>query len=537
MQISNGLKLVALSASLFCNTAFAQNESLSLQAEQAMFKATKFMTDSVSTQGGYVWYYLPDRSRRWGEMEAYKTMVWVQDGGTVNVGHMLLDAYNVTGNEYYYQAAEKAAAAMIWGQSNEGGWNYLIDFAGDRSLKKWYATIGKNGWRLEEFQHYYGNDTYDDDVTSDAARFLLRLYLEKLDPKYKPALDKAINFIIKSQYANGGWPQRYPLKHDFTKAGHPDYTSYYTFNDDVIWENVLFLIQCYQTLGQQRFLDPINRGMNFYLISQARNGAWGQQYTMKMEVAGARTYEPAAYLPRTTFWNSLVLLRFYQYTGDRKFLAPIPNAIKWLDKVRLPERMTQNGRYTHPLFVNAASDKPIFVHRKGSNVTYGYYYSDTSDSKLLGHMQGKGNINIKYLKDEFAKVSALSPEDAIKDSPLIPGKFEGSQNPQSFYHLSRVELIETDVPVSEARVKEVIDALDSENRWLVKHVMISNPYIGDGQNKEPTDEFASTYVGDKNDTSPYRDLSEQEYISTPAFIRNMYTLINYLESMKKRGEK
>ena len=89
---------------------------------------------------------------------------------------------------------------MIWGQSNEGGWNYMIDFAGDRSLKKWYATIGKNGWRLEEFQHYYGNSTFDDDVTSDAARFLLRLYLEKVDPKYKPALDKAINFILKSQY-------------------------------------------------------------------------------------------------------------------------------------------------------------------------------------------------------------------------------------------------------------------------------------------------------------------------------------------------
>mgnify|MGYP003694344715 CR=1 FL=1 len=153
-----------------------------------MYKATKFMVDSVSTQGGYVWYYLPDLSRRWGEMEAYKTMIWVQDGGTVNVGHMLLDAYNVTGNEYFYQAAEKAAAAaMIWGQSNEGGWNYLIDFAGDRSLKNGMLLLAKNGWRLEEFQHYYGNDTYDDDVTSDAARFLLRMYLEKLDPKYKPA--------------------------------------------------------------------------------------------------------------------------------------------------------------------------------------------------------------------------------------------------------------------------------------------------------------------------------------------------------------
>ena len=85
-----------------------------------------------------------------------------------------------------------------------------------------------------------------------------------------------------------------------------------------------------------------------------------------------------------------------------------------------PERMTQNGRYTNSLFVDPGSDKPIFVHRKGSNVKYGYYYTDTSDSKLLGHMQGKGNINLQYLKDEYARVSALSPEEATKDSPLIP---------------------------------------------------------------------------------------------------------------------
>ncbi|MBD0377780.1 MAG: pectate lyase, partial [Flavisolibacter sp.] len=274
MQLTKAFLSASLLALLSTNTITAQTNQLIQEAERAMLRSTKYMVEEVSTNGGYVWYYTPDLSRRWGEMEAYKTMVWVQDGGTVSVGHMLLDAYRATGNEYYYQAAEKAAAALIWGQSHEGGWNYMIDFAGDRSLKNWYNTIGKNGWRLEEFQHYYGNDTYDDDVTSDAARFLLRMYLEKLDPKYKPALDKAINFMLKSQYPNGGWPQRYPLRYDFNKAGHPDYSSYYTFNDEVIWENVNFLIQCYLTLGEERFLDPIRRGMDFFLISQQGSGGW-----------------------------------------------------------------------------------------------------------------------------------------------------------------------------------------------------------------------------------------------------------------------
>ena len=58
--------------------------------------------------------------------------------------------------------AEQVAAALIWGQHPAGGWNYVVDFAGERSLRDWYDTVGKNAWRLEEFQHYYGNATFDD---------------------------------------------------------------------------------------------------------------------------------------------------------------------------------------------------------------------------------------------------------------------------------------------------------------------------------------------------------------------------------------
>lgn len=513
----------------FVNFVKAQTAN---EAEQAMLRATKYMVEDVSTNGGYVWYYTPDLSRRWGEMEAYKTMIWVQDGGTVSMGETFLNAYKTTGNEYFYQASEKTAEALIWGQSNDGGWNYLIDFGGDRSLKKWYSTIGKNAWRLEEFQHYYGNDTFDDDVTSAAGRFLLKMYLVKLDPKYKPALDKAINFVIKSQYAIGGWPQRYPLKYEYAKHGNPDYSSFYTFNDDVIWENINFLTECYLTLGEERFLDPIMRGMNFYMLSQQANGVWGQQYNMEMEVAGARTYEPDALLPRTTYGNTMLLMKFYEYTGNSKFLAGVPNAIEWLEKVRLPKNLTENGKFTHPTFVEIGTDKPLYVHRKGSNVIYGNYYVDYSDKSLLSHYGGKTNIDIEKLKQEYKRVSALSTEDATKDSPLKPTEFKKSDTPQNYFTEYRNAATAI---VDRAKVEQIISSLDNSNRWLVKHAMISNPYIGDGKNKESTNEFASTHVGDKTDTSPYKDQSDQLYISTAAFISNMNILMNYIKSFQKEG--
>ena len=507
-----------------------QKNNLAGEAAKAMLRATRYMVEKVSTNGGYVWYYLPDLSRRWGEMEAYKTMIWVQSPGTVSMGHLFLDAYRATGDEYYYQAAEKTASALIWGQSHEGGWNYVIDFAGDRSLKNWYNTIGKNGWRLEEFQHYYGNSTYDDDVTSNAARFLLRIYLEKLDPAWKPALDKAINFILESQYPTGGWPQRYPLKYDFSHHGNPDYTSYYTFNDGVIGENVNFLIQCYLTLGEERFLDPIRRGMYFYIISQDSSGGWGQQLDMNFQATGARTYEPKALLPRATLENAMYLMTFYHYTGDRKFLARIPDAINWLERVKLPENKTEGGKYTHSTFVEMGTNKPVYVHRKGSNVKYGLYYYDYDDKKLLRHYGGKSRIDVERLKQEYNRTRDMSPEEAMKDSPLKVDSFREQGTPQQFYTLTRSFF---PMKPDEKQVKEIIGSLDTENRWLIKHVSISNPYIGDGVKQELTDEFASTDVGDETDTSPYRDPSDQGYISTSIYIRNMNILISYLQTKKQ----
>lgn len=507
------------------------DKKLRKQCLDTMKKATVFMVGEVSTNGGYLWHYLPDMSRRWGEMEAYDTMIWVQPPGTTTMGHLFLDAYHVTGDEYYWEAAENAARAVIWGQLDCGGWNYIIDFAGDRSLKEWYDTIGKNGWRLEEFQHYYGNATFDDDVSSDAAKFLLRMYLEKMNPAYKYPLDKAINFILESQYPIGGWPQRYPLRYDFSHHGKPDYTSFYTFNDDVVWENVNFLIQCYQTLGGERFLDPVRKGMNFYLITQqaAPQAGWAQQYTMDLKPSGARTYEPNAINPGYTRSHIRLLLRFYRLTGEKKFLARIPEALDWLESSKLPESMTENGRYTHPVFVEIGTNKPIFVHRRGSNVIHGEYYYDYKDDKPVRHYGSKSRIDIEQLRKEYETVKNMSVEEATEGSPLIQGRHTGEMAPQKQYSYS-FSGVGSKAP-DEDDVKKMIDALDSKNRWLSKHSQTSNPYIGDGTKTALTGEYASSHVGDETDTSPYRDESDQEYIATRTYIRNMRLLLNYVANV------
>lgn len=505
-----------------------QQPALVEEVENAMLDATRYMVEEVSVKGGYVWNYLPDFSRRWGEMEAYETMIWLQNPGTISMGHVFLSAYLATGNEYYYDAAKKAAMAIILGQSKEGGWNYMVDFGGDSSLIRWYQTIGKNGWRLEEFQHYYGNSTFDDDVTSDAARFLLRIYLIEKDSVFKKPMDKAIHFILKSQYPIGGWPQRYPLRYDFKKNGLPDYTSYHTFNDDVIWENIHFLMQCYVALGDKLFLDPIQRGMEFYILSQDSCGGWGQQVNMDLKAAGARTYEPEALLPSTSFGNAMLLLRFYRYTGDKKFLEPVPKTIRWLEETRLPGGRIHDGRYSHSAFVEPGTNTPVYVHRKGSNATHGYYYHDDQDKNLLAHYGGKTRIPVDILKNEYEKMAAMPPKEAIKDSSFLVKAIIDEEMQDNLRDLNRIRNAE--IPKDD-KVREIIGSLD-ESRWLIRHAATSNPYAGDGRKEALTDEYAGTFVGDETDTSPYRDESDQEYLSTSEYIRNMSMLINYINTQR-----
>ncbi len=70
--------------------------------------------------------------------------------------------------------------------------------------------------------------------------------------------------------------------------------------------------------------------------------------------------------------------------------------------------MTENGKYTHSQFVDVNTDKPLFVHRIGSNVKYGYYYVDSSDKELLEHYRGKTNIDIEHYAPALMNTRCLS---------------------------------------------------------------------------------------------------------------------------------
>jgi len=505
------------------------------QVLDTMKRATAFMMEKVSTRGGFVWNYLPDMSRRWGEIEARPTMIWMQPPGTPTMGHLFLDVYHATGDEYYYRAAGQVAVALMLAQDPAGGWNYVFDTAGEASLREWYNTVGRNAWRLEEFQHDWGNATFDDGGTSQSTSFLLRLYLEKRDPKYKPALDRAIQFVLDSQYPVGAWPQRFPQKNEFSHQGRPDYTSFLTFNDDVTAGNVEVLLLCYQALGDTRLLDPIARGMHAFVVTQqpAPQAGWALQYTPDLKPAGARTYEPAALATHTTASNIEHLLRFYRLTGDARFLARVPEALDWLDAVKLPPDVAAiaGGGRTHPTFIELGTNAPLYVHRRGSNVVNGEYYADNDPRKTIGHYSSFRQVDVAQLRKDYVAAKALPTAEAAKGSPLRPGA--GRMPLPRYFAVREAPVFGPGAGAALAdRVARVVASLDAEGRWLAPLGSVSHLYRGDGSKEVAPGDFSRTQVGDESDTSPYRAEPGTVGISTSTYIRNMSELIRFLDGRR-----
>ncbi|MBP2336598.1 hypothetical protein JOF41_002776 [Saccharothrix coeruleofusca] len=566
-------------ATTTATTAMAATAPTRAEVLAAMRRAAAFLDEHVSYRGAYVWNYLPDLSRSWGEMEANRTMCWVQPPGTPSVGHAMLDAYHATGDEVFLRAAERTGLALVAAQLPVGGWNYVHDFAGTASLRRWYRTVGANGWRLEEFQHHYGNATFDDAGTASAAQLVLRLYLERRDPRFRASLERAIRFVLKAQFrggvADGGWPQRFPrFSGSVAQTPWPDqrpswlpddvahgmedgeYTQHVTFNDDVLGENVKFLLMCMSTLDRDELAGPVRRAMSCLrrLQQPAPQAGWGLQHLSAAAggrpagaPAGARSYEPRALATHTTQTNVRQLFHYFRLTGDRAFLTRVPEAIAWLDSCPLTDQQVAEnpllaGR-THPTFVELGTNRARFVHRFGSNVRNGAYYFDHDHRRTLSHYSAGRAVDTASLRATYDELMSLSDEqvaDLRARSPLSGGAIPLPR----FFSLRDLELTDLfrDAPlplpaVTDAEAGGLVADLGDKDHWLTPVDAVTNPYRGappatpyDGQ------AYMSKHVGDLHDTSPYDPRTPPEeppyqpqerplVISTSAFVANMSKLV------------
>mgnify|MGYP002245168491 CR=1 FL=1 len=85
-------------------------------------------------------------------------------------------------------------------------------------------------------------------------------------------MEKTIDFVLKSQYPVGGWPQRYPLMYDHPFQGKKDYSSFITLNDDVIPDAYRVFDSMLSSNGVAKGLkEPIMRAMYLMILFNKGN--------------------------------------------------------------------------------------------------------------------------------------------------------------------------------------------------------------------------------------------------------------------------
>jgi uncharacterized protein YyaL (SSP411 family) len=420
------------------------------EAKAALDKAISFNHRQVAVEGGYVYRYSADLTRREGEGKAGPLTVWVQPPGTPSVGMAMLEAYERTGERAYLEAAIDAGKALVRGQMHSGGWTNRIEF--DPELRKGFAyrVDGPPGRRARNIS------SFDDDQTQSAVRFLIRLdrATEKENETIHEAAMYALDAILRNQHRNGAWSQVFDGAHvrdDEPKAAsyptdwpreYPggDYWWHYTFNDGAMAAVIETLLAAEQIYGDAKYKQAAVRCGEFILSAQMPEPqrGWAQQYNAEMQPAWARKFEPPAVSSGESAGVIRALLTLHKATGDERFLAPISAAIEWLKESALPD-----GEYAR--FYELRTNKPLYFTRD-YRLTY-------EPNDLPTHYAFNGiDIDLKQLE--------LQHQDAkVRESERLP-----QREP-----LRRV---------SNSEVRRIISALDERGAWVEEGALRSHGYRG-----------------------------------------------------------
>lgn len=72
-----------------------------------------------------------------------------------------------------------------------------------------------------------------------------------------------------------------------------------------------------------------------------------------------------------------------------------------------------------PRFVDPDTGKPLYVHRKGSNVKNGTYYIDQNIENTIAHYNSAIFVNPGELRRRYEEVKKLPVSELAKNSPLL----------------------------------------------------------------------------------------------------------------------
>ncbi|MGE5805347.1 MAG: pectate lyase [Ignavibacteria bacterium] len=215
-------------------------------------------------------------------------------------------------------------------QKNNGGWPKNYDMQAVLTEEQKLAVLNA---KTET------NTTFDNGATHSQIIYLAKVYSATGEEKYKEGCISGIEFILKAQYPNGGFPQFYPDTSGYRK--------YITFNDGAMIGVMNVLYNVVKGSADFRFADDslknrikqaYTKGLDCILKCQIKeNGqlnAWCQQHdNNNFMPRSARTFEPAS----ISNMESAGIVKFLMKikNPDQKIINSIQNAVKWFNNSKI----------------------------------------------------------------------------------------------------------------------------------------------------------------------------------------------------------
>jgi hypothetical protein len=435
------MKRIICIAALICGVSVQAQEVAS-----ALKKAATFYCEKIASHGGYVYYYSLDLQDRWGEGRASFDTIFVQPPGTPSVGMAFLRAHAATGDPFYLDAARKAGEALVKGQLVSGGWTQVIHFAPPKK--------GKTGKYRKGIPGSWNISSLDDGQTQAALEFLIRAD-KALNFKHADIHDAVVyglDALLKAQFPNGAFPQvwmgpvepkpvmkaQFPNYDWKTEGRVKNYWDYYTLNDNVAGNVSETLIVAHQVYGDKRYKAALEKLGDFLILAQMPDPqpGWCQQYNYEMCPMWARKFEP----PAITGWESQdameTLIKIARYTGQKKYLEPIPRALDYFKRCLLKDG-------TIARYYELKTNKPLYMDK--------YYQLTYDDSAVPGHYGWKQRARFDQIQKDYQAGPPSKPRPT-----------------------------ETDV-------RRIIKELDAQGRWI-------STYAGEGLVGQPKFEHGFKFI-------------------------------------------
>lgn len=252
--------------------------------------------------------------------------------------------------------ARRIADIVLRYQRGTGGWPKDIDM-----------TVEPEPARLAPGDR--PDSTIDNGATTTQVRLLARVAHATGHAVYRSAAQRGIDYLFAAQYANGGWPQLFPLRNDYSR--------YITYNDNAMVNVLTILRAAAAGTAPYTFVDAdrrarsaaaVTRGIDVILRTQVRQHgrptAWCAQHDENtLAPAWARNYEP----PTLSGHESVDIVRFLMEIEKPSpaIEAAIEGAVDWLEAVsiaglRIEEFTDAAGRRDRRVVADAAA-RPLWA--------------------------------------------------------------------------------------------------------------------------------------------------------------------------------